>query len=79
MADGKKCVKARLVAKGFQDPDLEEGLVDTSGRVSLRSPRLQVVSLSAMRKWKLRSLDIKIAFLQAGGFDRDVFLHAPME
>ena len=50
MADGAKCVKARLVAKGFQDPDLKEGLADTSGCVSLRSSRLQVVSHSAMRK-----------------------------
>ena len=79
MAYGKKCVKARLVAKGFQDPDLKEGLVDTSGCVSLRSSHLQLVSLSAIRKWELWSLDIKNAFLQADGFDRDVFLHAPAE
>ena len=35
MADGRKSVKARLVAKGKQDPDLQEAIVDTSGRVSL--------------------------------------------
>ena len=58
VADGKKCVKAHLVAKGFQDPDLTGGLADTSGCVTLRSSHLQVVSLSAMRKWDLRSLDI---------------------
>ena len=65
MADGKKCVKARLAAKGFQGPDLKEGLVGTSGCVSLRSPHLQVASLSAIRQWKLWSLDIKNAFLRA--------------
>ena len=32
-----------------------------------------------MRKWRLWSLDVKNAFLQAGGFDRDAFWHAPME
>ena len=37
IADGKKCVKARLVARGFRSPELKEGLVGTSGRVSLLS------------------------------------------
>ena len=50
MADGGKCAKARLVAKGFLDPGLREGLVDTSGCLSLRSSHLQVVSLSATRQ-----------------------------
>ena len=67
MADGKKCVIARLVAKGCQEPDLEDGLVDTLGCVSLRSPHLQVVPLSAIRRWKLWGLEIKNAFSQAGG------------
>ena len=67
------------MAKGFQDPDLKEGLVEASGCVSLRSSHLQVISLSAIRKWRLRSRDIKSAFSQADGFERDVFLHAPLE
>ena len=79
MADGKTCVKARLAAKGFQGPDLQEGLVDTSGCVSLRSSRLQVIPLSALRKWALWRLDIKNAFSQADGFGRDVFSHAPTD
>ena len=45
----------------------------------LRSSHLQVISLRAIRKWKLRSIDIKNAFLQADGFERDVFSHAPKE
>ena len=77
MADGKKRGEARVVAEGFQGPDLKGGLADTSGCVSLRSSHLQVVSLSAIRKWELWSSDIRIAFSQAGGFDWDVFLHAP--
>ena len=70
-------VEARLAAKGHQDPDLREGLVDTSGCVSLRSPHLQVISLSAIKKWKLRNLDIKNAFLQEDAFARDVLIRAP--
>ena len=67
------------MAEGFQDPDMKEGLMETSGCVSLRSSHLQVVSLSAVRQRKLCSLDVKYAFLQADGFERDVFLRAPME
>ena len=79
IVEGKKRVTARLVAKGFQDPDLKDGLVETSGCVGLRSSHLQVISPSAIRQRKLWSLDIKNAFLRADGFDRDVFLHAPEE
>ena len=77
--DGKKCVKASLVAKVFQDPGLREGLVDTSGCVSLRSSHFRVISFGAIERWGIRSLDIKNAFLQADGFGRDVFSHAPDE
>ena len=77
MVGGIKKVKARLVAEGFQDLDLTEGLVDSSGCVSLRSSHLQVVSLSALNKWKIWSLDIKDARLQADGFDRVVFFACP--
>ena len=77
--EGRRTVKARLVARGFQDPDLAEGLVDTSSCVSLRSSHLQVISLSALKKWKLWSLDIKNAFLQADPFPREVYLQAPRE
>ena len=37
MVDCKKDAKGRLAAKGYQGPDLKDGIVDTSGRVSLRS------------------------------------------
>ena len=50
LVGGKQRVKARLVPMGFQDPDLHEGLADTSGCVSLRSSNLQVISLSAVKK-----------------------------
>ena len=72
--EGKRTVKARLVARGFQGPDLADGLVDTSSCVSLRSSHLQVISLSALKKWKLWSLDIKNAFLQADPLPREVLL-----
>ena len=77
MVGDKKRVRARLVPTGFEDPDLREALVDTSGCVSLRSSHLRALSLSAVRKWELWSLDIKHAFLQEDGCTRGVFLQAP--
>ena len=50
MVDGAKTVRARLAARGSQDPDLEGGIADTSGCVSIRPPHLQVISLSALEK-----------------------------
>ena len=79
VADGAKTVKARLVAKGYQGPDLQDGLVETSGSASLRSSHLQVISLAALRGWKLWRIDIKNAFLQADGFGRVVFIQSPPE
>ena len=77
MVEGVKTEKARLVAKGYQDPDLIDGLVETSGCVNLRSPHPQVISLAALRGWRLWIIDIKNAFLQADGFGRDVFIQSP--
>ena len=61
VVDGKKSVEACPVAKGYQDPDLKDGNVDTSGRVTLRSNHLQVILLGALDKGKIWRLDIKNA------------------
>ena len=64
MMEGTKNIKARLVAKGYQNLDLGGGIVDTSGCVSRRPSHLQVISLCAFEKWKIRSLDIENALLR---------------
>ena len=51
--EGVKKAKARVVAKGLQQPGLKDGIVDTSGYVSLRSCRLQFTNLSALKKGEL--------------------------
>ena len=79
LVEGRRAVKARLVARGYQDPDLAAGLADTASCVSLRSSPHQVISLGALKKWELWSLDIKNAFLQADPSPREVYLHAPLE
>ena len=67
------------MAKGYQGPDRRTGNVDFAGRVRRRSSHLQVISLGALTKWPLWSLDIKNVCLQADGFDREVYLRAPGE
>ena len=74
MVDGAQTARARSATKGDQDPDLKAGSVDASGCVSPRSPRLRVVSLGALKKWRIWSLHIKNAPPQAAGFGRDVHL-----
>ena len=74
--DGAKPAKARLVAKGCQDPDLRGGNVDIAGCVGRRSSRLQLLSLGALRRWPIWSLDSENASLQADGFDHEVYLRA---
>ena len=70
-------LKARLAANGYRDPDLRTGNVDTAGCASRRSSHLRLISLGALEKWLLWSLDIKNAFLLKGGFDCEVYLRAP--
>ena len=52
---------------------------DTSGRSSLRSSDLQVLSLRDLKKWRICILAITNAFSQADGFVRAVCLRAPAE
>ena len=79
MVNGKKCGKAKLVAKGYQGPELQDGTVGTSGRVSLRYSHLQVISLRAIEKRNLWSSDIKNALFPADGSSRGAFLSAPVD
>ena len=58
---------------------VSNGNVNTTGRARRRSFHMQLISLGALKKWPLCSLDIKNAFLRAAGFDREVYLRAPCE
>ena len=77
--DGETTAEARLVIKGTQDPDLQQGLVETAVRVSLHPSHLQFLSLHAVKKRAGWSLEVKNASLQADRSRRDVFVHAPPE
>ena len=53
MVGGRKGAKARLAVKGYEDPDMKGGNMSTSGRVSIRSSFLQVISLRAIANRKI--------------------------
>ena len=67
-AEGKKMAKARLVPKGYQNQDLKDRNLEIAGCASRRSSHLQLISLGALRIWRILGLEIKNAFLRAAGF-----------
>jgi hypothetical protein len=69
-------VKARLVAKGFQE-DTSGLRVDspTCSKTNLRT----VLAIAATNKWRVKSVDIKSAFLQGREIEREVTVKPPKE
>ena len=63
----------------WQGVGTRETWLVTWGRASLRPSHLQVISLAALRGWRLCSLDIKDAFVHADGFERNVSIQSPPE
>ena len=67
------------MANGNQGTDLRNGNVNIAGGEIARSPLLRLISLGALKKWEIWSLDIKNASLLADGFGREVYARAPCE
>jgi hypothetical protein len=70
-------LKARIVPHGHMDHDKDFLRTDAS-TMSVEVMRL-LISISAERRWRLGSLDVKAAYLQADGFNRDIFVRPPRE
>ena len=74
--DGKLGVKARLCVRG----DQERG-----NDVRTDSPTIHKINvklfflIAAMKNWKVKTSDVKCAFLQGSDLDRDVFVRPPKE
>ena len=77
MVDGKQERRTCLVAKGHQDPCVKDGSVDALWCASLGSSHVWAISVGALKKWGIWSLDFKNAFLKADGFGRGVFPRSP--
>ena len=72
--DGQKhAYKARLVAKGFQEIDQPQSDSPTAAKESFKL----LMALSANLNFKIVSMDIRAAFLQAKTLDREVFVRPP--
>ena len=68
-------VRARLVARGFEE---EEELRCDSPTVGKSSIRI-FLAMAASKGWKVKTTDIKSAFLQGRPLDREVYLEPPKE
>ena len=75
-ADGQKTeYKGRLVARGFQ----EQLAPQSDSPTMLRESMKLFFAVAANERFKLRSMDIRAAFLQAKELDRDVFMVPPKD
>merc|ERR1711921_53755 len=71
----KKDYKARLVAKSFQEIDQPQSDSPTAAKESFKL----LMALSANFNFKIVSMDIRAAFLQAKTLDREVFVRPPKD
>ena len=76
MKDGNGVVKARLVARGFEEE--KEDIRKDSPTCTKESVRI-ALSLASALGWKVKSTDVKAAFLQGNIINREVFLRPPSE
>jgi hypothetical protein len=74
-ADGS--LKARIVPHGHMD-DEKSFMRTDAPTMSVEILRL-LISLASERGWRLGSLDVKAAYLQADGFRRSIFVRPPSE
>ena len=68
-------VKARLVVRGFEEEEHVQSDSPTAAKSTLRL----VIALAANEEWDLETIDIKAAFLQGKGVDRDIYVVPPKE
>ena len=70
-------IKARLVARGFEEGDQESIRKDSP---TLEKSSLRVIlMIAAMKKWSIKTTDVKSAFLQGSDLTREVLIKPPKE
>ena len=77
LKDGEHITKARLVAKGYEEKTSHSVRKDSPTCLKENLRILFVVA--ATLGWKVKSLDVRSAFLQGKEIERDVFLKPPEE
>lgn len=75
VVDGVLGVKARLVARGFQENDEIQSDSPTVTKSTMRI----FFAIASSNAWKIKTTDIKSAFLQGKQIQREVYLEPPAE
>jgi Reverse transcriptase (RNA-dependent DNA polymerase) len=70
-------LKARIVPHGHMDD--EKAFMRTDAPTMSTEVMRLLISVVAERGWRIGSLDVKAAYLQADGFNRDIFVRPPSE
>jgi transposase InsO family protein len=68
-------IRARLVARGFEE---EQDLRSDSPTIGKSAIRI-LITIATSSEWKIKTTDIKSAFLQSKPIEREVFLQPPEE
>ena len=68
-------VRARLVARGFEDEGSYRKDSPTIGKSAMRV----LLAVAASKEWRVKTTDIKSAFLQGKHMDREVYITPPKE
>ena len=73
--EGQSICKARLVARGFEEKEVGYTDAPTCAPETLKMALSIIVSMG----WRVKTLDIKTAYLQGKEIEREVFLRPPKE
>ena len=68
--------KARLVARGYEE---SKESIRSDSPTCMRNSIRMLLGIAAGKDWKIRSLDVKAAFLQGKSIERDLYLVPPAE
>ena len=72
---GERMVKARLVVRGFEEVKVMQTDSPTGNKDSLRA----ALTITAMKRWRIKSLDVKSAYLQGEEIKREIYMDPPEE
>ena len=75
--NGEQFTKTRLVARGFEEEDKKK--LRTYSPICCKEDHQVLFAIIASNHWKIRTLDIKAAFLQGQKVSREMYLKPSTE
>ena len=73
--DDETILKARLVARGFEEKEDMKVDSPTGSKECMK----MLIAITASKKWTMKSIDIKAAFLQGQPINRELYVKPPPE